>query len=361
MTMDKFLSLWDNHNIAIIEGLVALVILFSLLLAYRSFFAKSAQGHDGDAGQGLDAAQLEKTLQKILDNQAAGKSKGTEDLSLDIAEESESSSAKPAVGAGADAAEVAKLKAAVSEGQQKIQELQKQVKEAQAAAEASAAAAATVAPAGGGEVAGGISAKEKEDLLGKIRDLEARLAEYEIISEDIADLSRYREENDNLKKEIEALKAGVPAAAPVAPPADPLAVSAPAAEEPVAPAATAPAAPAAAESSPEATPEPAPEAAAPMDAELEAAVAAMADQAVEAPAAEVAEAPSVEAAPAPASPDESVIDDDLMKEFAAAVQGQKDLSAAAGKAGDGKAAAKKADAESDKLMNEFENFVTKKS
>lgn len=358
MTMDKFLSLWDNHNIAIIEGLVALVILFSLLLAYRSFFAKSAQGHDGDAGQGLDAAQLEKTLQKILDNQAAGKSKGTEDLGLDIAEESESSSAKPAVGAGADAAEVAKLKAAVSEGQQKIQELQKQVKEAQAAAEASAAAAATVAPAGGGEVAGGISAKEKEDLLGKIRDLEARLAEYEIISEDIADLSRYREENDNLKKEIEALKAGVPAAAPVAPPADPLAVSAPAAEEPVAPAATAPAA---AESSPEATPELAPEAAAPMDAELEAAVAAMADQAVEAPAAEVAEAPSVEAAPAPASPDESVIDDDLMKEFAAAVQGQKDLSAAAGKAGDGKAAAKKADAESDKLMNEFENFVTKKS
>ncbi|NUN04723.1 MAG: hypothetical protein HUU57_03075 [Bdellovibrio sp.] len=358
--MDKFLSLWDNHNIAIIEGLVALVILFSLLLAYRSFFAKSAQGHDGDAGQGLDAAQLEKTLQKILDNQAAGKSKGTEDLSLDIAEESESSSAKPAVGAGADAAEVAKLKAAVSEGQQKIQELQKQVKEAQAAAEASAAAAATVAPAGGGEGAGGISAKEKEDLLGKIRDLEARLAEYEIISEDIADLSRYREENDNLKKEIETLKAGVPAAAPAAPPADPVAVSAPAAEEPVAPAAPA-------ESSPEAAPEPVLEvaasgvAAAPMDAELEAAVAAMADQAVEAPAAEVAEAPAVEAAPAPASPDESVIDDDLMKEFAAAVQGQKDLSAAAGKAGDGKAAAKKADAESDKLMNEFENFVTKKS
>ena len=44
------------------------------------------------------------------------------------------------------------------------------------------------------------------------------------------------------------------------------------------------------------------------------------------------------------------IDDDLMKEFAAAVQGQKDVSAA-----------KKADAEAGKLINEFENFVTKKS
>lgn len=315
MTMDKFLSLWDNYNIAIIEGLVALVIFFSLFLAYRSFFAKSAPGHDGDAGHGLDAAQLEKTLQKILDNQAAGKAKGGEDLNLHIDEVAEESSAKPVAGGTADAAEVAKLKASLSEGQQKIQELQKQVKEALAAAEASAAAAGSAAPAGG-EV-GGISSKEKDDLMGKIRDLEARLAEYEIISEDIADLSRYREENDNLKKEIDTLKAGgAVAAAPVEAPS--------------------------------------------VDADLEAAVAAMANQAAEAPA-EVAPAPPVEAAPAAAAVDESVIDDDLMKEFAAAVQGQKDLTAAAGKAGDGKAAAKKADAESDKLMNEFENFVQKKS
>ncbi len=53
-----------------------------------------------------------------------------------------------------------------------------------------------------------MSSAEKDELAGKARDLEARLAEYEIISEDIADLSRYREENDQLKKELEALKAG---------------------------------------------------------------------------------------------------------------------------------------------------------
>lgn len=352
MTMDKFLSLWDNYNIAIIEGLVALVIFFSLFLAYRSFFAKSAPGHDGDAGHGLDAAQLEKTLQKILDNQAAGKANGTEDLGLHIAEVTETPSAKSAAGASvADAAEVAKLKASLNEGQQKIQELQKQVKEALAAAEASAAAAAS-APAGGEAHAGGISAKEKDDLMGKIRDLEARLAEYEIISEDIADLSRYREENDNLKKEIDTLKAGAAAA-----PAAPVPAAAPvAAAEPVA------AAPAPPPPPPEPVAAPAPVAetvaaapvveAASVDAEIEAAVAAMANQAAEAPA-EVAPAPPpVEAAPeAAAVPvDESVIDDDLMKEFAAAVQGQKDVSAA-----------KKADAEAGKLINEFENFVTKKS
>jgi hypothetical protein len=53
---------------------------------------------------------------------------------------------------------------------------------------------------------GGSGNQEKAKLEEKIKDLESRLAEYEIISEDIADLSRYKDENVKLKKEIEMLK-----------------------------------------------------------------------------------------------------------------------------------------------------------
>lgn len=326
--MDKFLSFWSQHNTVIIEGLVALVILSSLFLAYRSFFAKSSQGGSAENGHGFDAAQLEKTLQKILENQHhSGKasSKGaSEDLGMDLDIEMDSdapkgkssASAASSGGASESPAEVSQLRVSLSESQQKIEVLQKQLQEALAVAEAKGAeAAASSGGAPAGEI--GINTKERDELNSKIKDLEARLAEYEIISEDIADLSRYREENDNLKKELDALKAGGVSAAPT------------------------PAAPATPEPAPAAPPEPVVEAAA--------------------PAAEpVATAPAGEA-PAADSSESNFIDDELMKEFAAAVEGQKNLSQAASKAGSGKEAAKEADKEADQLMNEFENFVTKKS
>lgn len=40
------------------------------------------------------------------------------------------------------------------------------------------------------------------ELLAKIKGLESRLAEYEIIEDDIADLSHYKEENERLKKQL---------------------------------------------------------------------------------------------------------------------------------------------------------------
>jgi phage shock protein A len=43
----------------------------------------------------------------------------------------------------------------------------------------------------------------------KIRDLEGKLKEYEIIEDDIADLSHFKEENAKLKKKIEELGGSV--------------------------------------------------------------------------------------------------------------------------------------------------------
>lgn len=50
--------------------------------------------------------------------------------------------------------------------------------------------------------------------LEKIRDLEGKLAEYEIIEDDIADLSLFKEENMQLKRRLEALGENVSAANP---------------------------------------------------------------------------------------------------------------------------------------------------
>lgn len=324
MTIEKFLSFWDQHNTVIIESLIALVLILSLFLAYRSFFGKRSKEEASEA-HGLDAAQLEKTLQKILDNQSqTGKpARGggaSEDLGMDVdLDEIERTSVASKTGtvvgaaaaAGDSAAEVSQLRLTLNESHQKIETLQKQLKEALVAAEASAAAGG--ASAGAGVAEGGMSSQEKDELSGKVRDLEARLAEYEIISEDIADLSRYREENDQLKQQLDALKAGGAnaAAAPTSAPEAPKVEVAAAEPEPVAPP-------------------------------------------VEEP------TPSVEP-PAQESASSDLIDDELMKEFAAAVEGQKALDKAAEKAGDGSETAKSENDESDKLMNEFENFVSKKS
>lgn len=324
VTMDKFLSFWDHYNTAIIEGLIALIILFALFLAYRSLFAKKSEEQVGGVAN-LDAAQLEKTLQKILESQGQASS---ERPPAKAAAHSESAAPASEESSG----ELAGLRNEAAENQKKIETLQARLKDAESKA-------LDAAKNAGAALTEGMSNEEKAQMDAKLRDLETRLAEYEIISEDIADLSRYRSENEDLKKQLEALKGG---------------------------AAVAPAAPAPApEPAPVAEPEPAPatgsvqaEAPAPEEEggltqeDLDAAFAAATTQA----AAPVAEP----AAPAPtAEPDANadVVDDELMREFAAAVEGQKSQEKT-DKAED-KVVEKSGDAE--KLMNEFESFVTKKS
>ena len=56
-----------------------------------------------------------------------------------------------------------------------------------------------------------------EELVSELETLRERLKEYEIIEEDLANLKRLQQENDQLKAEIAALKKGGAAPAPAAP------------------------------------------------------------------------------------------------------------------------------------------------
>ncbi|WP_413577954.1 hypothetical protein ACLVWU_05535 [Bdellovibrio sp. HCB290] len=342
MTIDQFLHFISQHNVAIIEGLIAVIILLGLFVGYRGFFGK--KDIDSGLGGGLDASQLEKTLQKILDNQGPARKSG--DAALEDAFK-EGASGHPE-----SPQEVEQLKVSLSENIKELEVLraqlqisEKKVAELQVAGESNASAA------GGGAA----PAVDTSELDNKIKDLEARLAEYEIISEDIADLSRYKEENEQLKTEITGLKeAGTAAPAPAEPTPAPQAAAAPVTPEP------APETPAVSETIADTGLSEADVDAALAAAQAEAELTAALEAAAPAEEAPVASEPAAETA-APVQ-EESIIDDELMKEFAAAVEGQKNkaLDSAAEKAGKGEAAAGKSD-EDAKLMDEFENFVNKKS
>lgn len=272
MKLDTFLNFLITHNTTIIEVLIGLVLLSVLILSIRTFmFGKE---ESSGAGSAASIPELEASLKKILEK----------------ANQVPSVAAAAAGGAGADTttllSEISKLKADLEAKQKKIEEL------------SGGAGAAALDPAATG---GGISADERAKLEAQIKELQGKLSEYEIISEDIADLSFYKEQNARLQKELDAVKGGAPVPSQPAPVAaqDPIAASVSALsgdaamEQPAAPVATpTPAA---------ATPVAAPATSAPV---------------VSGTAPASAEAPS-------APPVENVVDDELMAEFAAAVEKQK--------------------------------------
>jgi len=309
VSFENFLQFWAVHNRQIIEFVFVSTFIIILFVIYRQFFAKSesteAAGSHGTPVS-IDTTEIEEKLKKILENQSAFKTVASENASTSPVASAEGA----AVVAAVDTQELEKLRSEVKQKEQAIEELKK-------ASAASAAGSASV---------GKEDTKKFED---KIKELEGRLQEYEIISEDIADLSFYKEENARLQKELSA-KGGV--AAPAAEPAAAPVIAAPVEVPAVAPV-----------EAPTVAPE--------SDAVAAAAAAEMAPTPVEA-----------------AAPVDSVIDDDILKEFAAAVEGQK---ATEKEKKDAKAApdAPAADpaqpidpqklTESKELMGEFENFIKK--
>jgi chromosome segregation ATPase len=100
-------------------------------------------------------------------------------------------------------AETELLKKDLSGAQQKVRDLEAQLAEAMTRA--------------GGDAN---LQKELASVTSERNEIRERLKEYAIIEEDLANLKRLQQENDQLKAELAALKKGAPApaAAPVAPP-----------------------------------------------------------------------------------------------------------------------------------------------
>lgn len=228
-----------------------MILLATIYLAWRGLKAPAEAGALGNL------AELEETLKKLLEKAAI----------VPHAADGQSGGAPQEL-----LAEIDVLKKGLEERQVEIENLKN--------------SNATKALAGSEQA--GLSDAERGKLEAQLKELQGKLSEYEIISEDIADLSFYKEENAKLQKLLESAKAagGAAAAGLTKPPPPPPPESSSAAVE------AAPAVTVVADSAPESVP-------------------VLSQVQESAPTAEV----------------KLGVDDDLMAEFAAAVESQKSASA----------------------------------
>ena len=178
MDLDKILHFVPSHIEQIIAVLGVLFLVTTILLLVRSLKERPE-----DSGNNVDVGAIEGALKRVL-------------------AQNPQPAAQNAAGAGENAsviADLAPLKNALVEKEKQLSQLNAELTEAKAAA--AAAALSGSAALSGGEGEGGSAAVAGLEL--EISDLKARLAEYEIIEDDIADLALYKEENARLKREIE--------------------------------------------------------------------------------------------------------------------------------------------------------------
>ncbi len=179
MQLEEFLQFIILYNAQVIEGLVGLIVVLVILVAYRTFVvAKDAELHPGPVGI-PNLGDLETALQKILE-----KANGLPSAASVESSEGGSSDVAPLLH------EIEGLK-------RKLEDKQSEMDEMKMAAPASALAVVSDGA--------GLNSDDRSKLDLQIKELQAKLSEYEIISEDIADLSFYKEENVRLQKEVTAL------------------------------------------------------------------------------------------------------------------------------------------------------------
>lgn len=166
--MDAFLQFFITNLAVIIQWLIAIIMLilgvwFALLIVGRG------QGKSEKTLGGTDLGNLETVLKEIA-------AKGMPALNS-VGKAADASAALSGVGN----ASMEKIMQELAQKEAEIQMLKKN-------------------PPGPNA-----SSADLTSYLEKIRDLEGKLAEYEIIEDDIADLSLYKEENARLKRQLEEL------------------------------------------------------------------------------------------------------------------------------------------------------------
>ena len=191
MSFESTLHFFTNHSESIIQWIFLAILLLSAFLISRIFFGKP-EVESGGAGVSSmvsqvalpDGTDIGKFLQKVLDQTAKLEAVSADSMS---------------------SAMMTHVEAELKELKGQLHAREEELTKARAAG----------APAGDN----GLGAAEVEKAVVRIRELEAKLAEYEILEDDIADLSLYKDENVRLRSELEKLKGGVVTSPVVAGPA----------------------------------------------------------------------------------------------------------------------------------------------
>lgn len=176
MNLESILNYFTHHVEAIIQWLFLAFLALTGFVMTRSLLGKKRDdGADAAAGLSVDSG-VETVLQKILERTSKLDSASIQPMSPEAVALVET--------------QVATLKKELSARDEEIKALK----------------------ASGGASPG--LSEEAAKLAARLKELEAKLAEYEILEDDIADLSLYKEENVRLRKEVEGLRGGAPVSAP---------------------------------------------------------------------------------------------------------------------------------------------------
>jgi hypothetical protein len=337
--MDKFLDFLFKHNVLIIEGLFVFILLLISALAFYYFFSASKSGSSGAhfTGSDTDFEKLQVVLKQVLEKANMVTSSAAVATNSDSNTDGGSSSADSSLSSGSELGsqilnlqqEIGVLKDSLTQKQKEIETFKNDnLKKTEVPASAD---------------------PNQAELEVQIKELQAKLTEYEIISQDIADLTMYKDENAKLKWELKKLKGESPAGEKTEE-TPPVVASAPAPAEVVDEAIVAP------KAEPVAVPAVEEPSTPPADVPLKAVAS---DSVVESSVVQPTEASPAEASPANAEEVKGVVDDILMAEFAAAVEEQskgKAINHNQNKAAEDPA---KKETEESKIMDQFEKFVKK--
>jgi hypothetical protein len=183
VNLEKYLQYATHHSEAIIQWLFLAILTLTGLLIARNLFAKKEEVHAGGAAL-AGGEEIRSFLQKIMEQTAK----------LEAIPK-----------AGMTEATAASIDAQVQALKKDLSSRDEEIKALKSAAPASA----------------GTASADAEALNGRLKELESKLAEYEILEDDIADLSLFKDENARLKAELDKMRTGggtsapAPAAAPV--------------------------------------------------------------------------------------------------------------------------------------------------
>lgn len=191
MTIDRFLELFVGNLEQIIGWSAVVIFSGAIFLLVRNIFFRATDEVPTNVGE------LETTLKKILDQTKTKPEKAIPQVIVD----------PEAAGVAEEAKKMAQMSSEqLAQAREELDSLQATLAEKEKELEAlkSQPAAPEQQPA----------SNEQSDaaLKTRIQELEGKLLEYEIIEEDIADLSFYKEENAKMRRELEEMKgrAGMP-------------------------------------------------------------------------------------------------------------------------------------------------------
>ena len=191
--MEEFIQFLIKNNERIIYISIGMISLLSGVVVWWQIFSR--RDLDSPQKAEVDLSGIEESLKKILSQtnaaigsvDAAGQAAGSGPSTLSSGgnlTEALGSAGITTLDGKTPVMDLAGLKVELQSRANMIEELSRKVAEAKA------------------------SDGTSSELTNKIKSLESKLSEYEIIEDDIADLSNFKEENARLKKEIEELKRG---------------------------------------------------------------------------------------------------------------------------------------------------------